>query len=118
MSEINRPKKVVADDDYIYITEELAEKYDYDGELEDDELFEHDFDESVIVNNYDNYINMDQILQDESASNTNNYKPPQIIRVLERTARTLPSGQIVLDYQLEVEEIYGAKTYEVRVLEI
>jgi hypothetical protein len=55
--------------------------------------------------------------EDAMSSYITTYKPPQIIRVLSKTVRTTAAGQIVLDYELEIEEVAGAKSYEIRVLE-
>jgi len=119
MSEIYGPKQVISDEDYEEIAPELVSKIDYDGELEDYEVDEFNADEAAIVANYDKWINMTQLNADLSATSTTTsvLTPASIIRVLSKTARTLPSGQIVVDYELELESVAGADSYEVRVLQ-
>ena len=116
MSEINEPKEVLSDDDRKQIAEELVEWYDFDGELDDEEINEFELDEANIVANYTNYIDMSQLNADVTALNMSTYAPAQVIRVLTKTTRTLSSGQVVIDYELEINGVQGAKSYELRVL--
>jgi len=116
-SDINRPNEVVSDDAHAYLSPELVTKYDFDTELDDEEVYEIDFREQSIVSNYSNYIDMTQINNDNAAPEISTFKPPQVIRVISKVARTLPSGVVVLDYQIEVEESIGASKYEMRVLQ-
>lgn len=119
MSEINDPKQVVSDEDYKEVAPELVDTIDYDGELDDDEMDEFNASEAAIVANYDKWINMAQLNADLSATSTTSViTPASIIRVLSKIARTLPSGQIVIDYELELESVVGADSYEVRVLQL
>jgi hypothetical protein len=118
MSEINRPKEVVSDDESKYLAPELVDQYDFESELYDEEVYEFDDDESIIVDNYNNYIDMSQVNIDATADlNVSTYRPAQVIRVLRKVVRTLPSGQIVVDYDLLIESVSGAKSYELRVLQ-
>lgn len=118
MSEINQPREVISDEDIGHLPEALYEKYDFEEELEEDELLEQDQTETAIVENYDNYINMSQLNNDlASSANTTSYKPAQVIRVLNKTSRTLSSGQVILDYELEIQGVDDATSYEVRVLQ-
>jgi len=117
MSEINRPLQVVSDDDYAHIADGLVEYFDLDNELEDEEVSEFDVEEATIVANYDKYINMAQVDQDLADGGDTTYKPAQVIRVLSKSVRTLPDGQVVVDYELEIQEVVGASSYQVRVAE-
>jgi hypothetical protein len=118
MSEINRPKSIIPDDETVDIAPELYELLDYDEDLHEDEVNEFETSEAQIVANYANYINIDQLRQDmlDKDSNISTYKPAQVIRVISKVVRSTPTGQIVTDYQLEVEEVSGATSYEVRVM--
>jgi len=117
MSDFKAPRVTVPLEDPYFIDEELVERYDFEEELDDDEINEFDEEENAIVDNYDNWINLGQIEEDLKGLNFTTYKPPQILRVLSKVVRTTPSGQVVIDYELEVEEISGATSYEIRVLE-
>ena len=112
---VNQPKEVVADDEYTYLAPELAEQFDFDGELDDEELVEFDLEEEVIVSNYDSYIDMSQLNQDSINGSISTYLPAQVIRVINKRVRTLASGQVVLEYDLEVQGVAGANSYEIRV---
>jgi hypothetical protein len=117
MYDVNQPKEVISDDEHAYLAPELEEPYDFDGELDDEEIAEFDLEEATIVANYDSYIDMAQLQKDAIDGNVITYRPAQIIRVLNKRARTLPSGQIVLEYDLEVQGVVGARSYELRVQE-
>jgi hypothetical protein len=112
---VNQPKEVVADDEHTYLPPELVEQYDFDADIDDEELVEFDLEEEAIVSNYDSYIDMDQLNRDLVNGSISTYLPAQVIRVLNRRARTLLSGQVVLEYDLEVQGVAGAKSYEIRV---
>jgi hypothetical protein len=118
MSDINDPKETISDDSDGKIAPELVTKYDFDTELEDEEVSELDDRENWIVDNYTTYIDMAQLDKDLAYQDQSTYRPAQVIRVLRRIARTLPSGQVVLDYELEVQEVVGARSYELRVSQV
>ena len=118
MDKIDRPRGVVSDDEPVDISPQLIRRVDYESDLEDADVYALDIEEEYIVNNYDNYINMAQLETDSDALNLGSYAPAQILRVLNRTARTLPSGQVVLDYIVEVDGVSGADSYEVRALQL
>lgn len=120
MSDINDPKIVIPDADLGKIAPELFETYDFDTELEPEEVSEFSDREAAIVDNYDNYIDMTQLEQDLlwTGGDHSTYRPAQVIRVLRKISRTLPSGQVVLDYELEVQEVVGARSYEIRVFQL
>jgi hypothetical protein len=118
MPDINSKREFISDEDPGNVAEELLERYDFQLELEDEEVFAQDASESLIVDNYDNYINLAQLEADAEAMNISSYLPAQVLRVLTKTARTLPSGQVVLDYVLEIQGVEGADSYEVRALQI
>lgn len=118
MDKIDRSAAVLSDDEHVKVSDQLVRRVDFESDLEDEDVYALDREEEYIVNNYDNYINMAQLEEDSDVLNLGSYAPAQILRVLSRVARTLTSGQVVLDFIVEVDGVAGADAYEVRALQL
>jgi hypothetical protein len=117
MSRFDDPKKMVPDDDAGYLAPEFLDRFDFEGELDEDDLAAHDIEETAIVADYNNWINLDQLQRDVIDGSATTYLPAQVIRIKAKRSRTLPTGQVILEYDLEVQEVAEAKSYEIRVQE-
>lgn len=111
------PRLVIPDTDYSYIDEKLVTRFDWEESLEEEEINEIERDEEWIVNNYSNYLDL-ALDSNDFGDISLSRRAPQILRVISKQSRTTSSGQVVVDYELEIEEVIGASKYELRVLQI
>lgn len=111
------PRIVIPDTDYAYVDETLVSRFDWEENLEEEQIDEIRLEEEWIVNNYNNYLDLSLDNSDRGDLSLSR-RAPQVIRVVSKQSRTTSSGQVVVDYQLEVEDVPGASKYEIRVLQL
>jgi len=117
MSTEDAPRVVIPDTDHAYIDSKYIKRFDWEENLTAEQINEIQAEEQWIFNNYSNYLDLsleNKDLGDISLSR----KAPRVIRVISKESRTTSSGQVVVDYQLEVEQVAGASKYEIRVLQL
>jgi hypothetical protein len=111
------PRIVIPDTDHAYIDPRYINKFDWEENLTEKEINEIQVEEEWIVNNYSNYLDL-SLENTDLGDNSLSRKAPQVIRVISKESRTTSSGQVVVDYQLEIEQVLGASKYEIRVLQL
>ena len=117
MPKEDAPRLVIPDTDYAYLDEKLVKRFDWEESLEEEDIDEIQREEELIVNNYSNYLDLSLDTADLGDTSLSR-RAPQILRVISKQSRTTSSGQVVVDYELEIEDVPGASKYEIRVLQL